>query len=50
MDISNMSYEELVVKRNNIIGFNPDNINACLEAVKENGLALRYVKDINMLL
>ena len=45
-----MSYEELVAKRNNIIGFNPNNINECLEAVKQNELALRYVKDINMLL
>ena len=45
MNISNMSYEELVAKRNNIIGFNPDNINECLEAVKEDGLALQYVKE-----
>ena len=30
----NMSYEELVARRNSIIGFNPDNINECLEAGK----------------
>ena len=40
-----MSYEELVAKRNNIIGFNPDNINECLEVVKQNGYALQYVKE-----
>ena len=45
MNISNMSYEELVTRRNNIIGFNPDNINECMEAVKENGYALQYVKE-----
>ena len=45
IDINNMSYEELVAKRNNIIGFDPDNINECLEAVKQNGNALRYVKE-----
>ena len=45
MDIMNMNYEELVTKRNNIIGFNPDNINECLEAVKQNGFALQYVKE-----
>ena len=45
MDIMNMNYEELVTKRNNIIGFNPDNINECLEAVKEDGYALQYVKE-----
>ena len=45
MDIMNMNYEELVTKRNNIIGFNPDNINECLEAVKQNELALQYVKE-----
>ena len=45
MDIMNMNYEELVTKRNNIIGFNPDNINECLEAVKEDGLALQYVEE-----
>ena len=45
MDIMNMNYEELVTKRNNIIGFNPDNINECLEAVKRDGYALQYVKE-----
>ena len=45
MDIMNMNYEELVTKRNNIIGFNPDNINECIKAVKENGYALQYVKE-----
>ena len=40
-----MNYEELVTKRNNIIGFNPDNINECLAAVKEDGYALRYVEE-----
>ena len=45
MNIMNMNYEELVTKRNNIIGFNPDNINECLEAVKQNGFALQYVKE-----
>ena len=45
MDIMNMNYEELVTKRNNIIGFNPDHINECLEAVKQNGFALQYVKE-----
>ena len=45
MDIMNMNYEELVTKRNNIIGFNPDNINECLEAVKQHGYALQYVKE-----
>ena len=45
MDIMNMNYEELVTKRNNIIGFNPDNINECLEAVKQHGYTLQYVKE-----
>ena len=45
MDIMNMNYEELVTKRNNIIGFNPDNINECLEAVKQNGFVLQCVKE-----
>ena len=45
MDISNMTYKELVIERNNILGFNPDNINECIEAVKENGYALQYVKE-----
>ena len=45
MDIMNMNYEELVTKRNNIIGFNPDNINECLEAVKQNGFVLQHVKE-----
>ena len=38
-----MSYEELVAKRNSIIGFNPDNINECLAALEEDGLALYHV-------
>ena len=48
MDISSMSYEELVTKRNNIIGFNPDNINECLEAVntEEMGEVIDMIKDI----
>ena len=45
MDIMNMNYEELVTKRNNIIGFNPDNINECLAAVKEYGYVLCYVEE-----
>ena len=45
MNVSNMSYEELITKRNSIIGFDPDNINECLYAVKQNGLALQYVKE-----
>ena len=39
----NMSYEELVAKRNNIIGFDPDNINECLEAVKQNPYNLQFI-------
>ena len=44
-DISNMSYEELVAKRNYIIGFNPNNANECLEAVKQYSFAIRYIKE-----
>ena len=45
MDINNMSYEELVAKRNSILGFNPDNINECLLAVKQDPYNLKYVKE-----
>ena len=35
--------EELREERNRMIGFDPENEQECLEAVKDNGFALKYV-------
>ena len=37
--------EEAKRERNSMMGFDPENQKECLEAVKYNGRALRYVKE-----
>ena len=41
--------EELKNKKKARIGFDYDNPEECLEVVKQNGCALKYVKDLSML-
>ena len=41
----NKSIEELGEERNRIIGFDPENEELCLVAVRQYGCALQYVKD-----
>ena len=44
-----MTLEEAKKLRIEAIGFDPENPEICLVAVKQNGLALRYVKDLSMI-
>ena len=41
----NKSIEELGEERNRIIGFDPENEELCLEAVRQDVYALQYVKE-----
>ena len=38
-----MRLKELKEKRNTLIGFDPENEKECLEAVKQNSIALTYI-------
>ena len=42
-----MTLEELIEKKNQMIGFDPENEQECLEAIKEYSHNLQFVKKTN---